>query len=117
MLDAYQAGKLPRRLIFSFAALLAFYTKAEEKEGELFGQRGDQLYRLHESDRILALVKEYSGLSADGYVTAVLRESGLFDELQTLPQFAQLAAADLQSIRKQGAASAMAAVTESGNGQ
>lgn len=117
VLDVYQAGKLPRRLIFSFAALLAFYTKAEEKEGELFGQRDDQLYRLHESDRILALVKEYSGLSADGYVTAVLRESGLFDELQTLPQFAQLAAADLQSIREQGAAAAMAAVTESGNGQ
>ena len=62
-------------------------------------------------------MKEYSGLSPDGYVTAVLRESGLFDELQTLPQFAHLAAADLQSIREQGAAAAMAAVTESGNGQ
>lgn len=117
VLDSYRVGKLPRRLIFSFAALLAFYTKAEEKEGELFGRRGDQFYRLHESPRILAMVKESSGLSADAYVKAVLRESGLFEELETLPQFAYLAAADLQRIREQGAAAAMAAVTESRNEQ
>ena len=87
------------------------------KEGELFGRRGDQFYRLHESPRILVLAKESSGLSADAYVKAVLRESGLFEELETLPQFAYLAAADLQRIREQGAAAAMAAVTESRNEQ
>lgn len=112
--DAYAAGKLPGRLIFSFAALLAFYTVAEEKDGECFGLRGDQPYRLQESTRILALVKRFSPLSPEEYVKGVLRESGIFEELETLPRFAELAAAHLRSIRENGAMASLIAVTESG---
>lgn len=117
VLDACAAGKLPRRLIFSFAALLAFYTKAEEKDGELFGSRGEQLYPLRESGQMLDLVKRYSECSPEQYVEGILRESGMFGELETLPAFARLAAADLHAIREKGAAAALNDMMKGGEPQ
>ena len=63
--DCYAAGKLPRRLVFSFAALLAFYTAAEKKDGELFGLRDGQPYRLQESAQVLALAERFSSGSPE----------------------------------------------------
>ena len=112
--DCYAAGKLPRRLVFSFAALLAFYTAAEKKDGELFGLRDGQPYRLQESAQVLALAERFSSGSPEAYVEAAMREIGLWEEREALPRFAELAAADLRAIRETGALRALAAVTEGG---
>ena len=113
--DCYAAGKLPRRLVFSFAALLAFYTAAEKKDGELFGLRDGQPYRLQESAQVLALAERFSSGTPEAWVEAAMREIGLWEEREALPRFAELAAADLRAIRETGALRALAAVTEGGD--
>ena len=112
--DCYAAGKLPRRLVFSFAALLAFYTAAEKKDGELFGLRDGRPYRLQESARMLALAERFSSGSPEACVEAAMREIGLWEEREALPRFAELTAADLRAIRETGALRALEAVTEGG---
>ena len=112
--DCYAAGKLPRRLVFSFAALLAFYTAAEKKDGELFGLRDGQPYRLQESAQVLALAERFSSGTPEAWVEAAMREIGLWEEREALPRFAELAAADLRAIRETGALRALEAVTEGG---
>ena len=98
-----------------FAALLAFYTAAEKKDGELFGLRDGRPYRLQESPQVLALAERFGSGSPEAYVEAAMRETGLWEEREALPRFAELAAADLRVIRETGALRALAAVTEGGD--
>ena len=96
------------------AAGTALDNAAEKKDGELFGLRDGQPYRLQESAQVLALAERFSSGSPEAWVEAAMREIGLWEEREALPRFAELAAADLRAIRETGALRALAAVTEGG---
>ena len=66
---------------------------------------------------MLDLVKRYSGCSPERYVEGILRESGMFGELETIPAFVRLAAADLHAIREKGAAAALNDMMKGGKPQ
>lgn len=48
-----KCGNLPNKLTFSLAALLAFYTGTEVKDGVLVGHRGDNTYEIKDNQDIL----------------------------------------------------------------
>jgi len=65
-------GRLPEHLTFSLAALLAFYTGTEIRDGALIGHRGDEEYRVLDDRFILEFFAEKSARDIHGYVKAVL---------------------------------------------
>lgn len=112
--DCAASGKTPRLLAFSFAALLAFATAAQESGGALYGVRGGEPYPLRDVPEALSLIRRFSGCGAEDYVRAVCA-SGFFGEMEeNLPGFAALAASDLRALRENGPRAALRAVLEEG---
>lgn len=112
---AFFPGKLTRFLYEWY-----WYGKGTKESGlamlptELIERNGD---RLRESGQMLDLVKRYSQCSPEKYVEGVLRESGMFGELEALPEFARLAAANLNAIREKGASVALNDLAKGGEPQ
>lgn len=100
---AYQAGhgRLPRRLVFSFAALAAFYTR-QERDGAAYSVRDDRA--------VLDFFQSHRDAPPGELIRALAAQTAFWGRnLNTLPGFLRMAAAALEDIETMGMAAALAA--------
>ena len=66
-------GELPRLITFSLAALFAFYSSEDLREGALIAKRADgTVYEIHDDAHVLEFFATNSGKAAGEFVKAVL---------------------------------------------
>ena len=75
-----KTGKLPAPLTFSLAALMAFYSSTELRDGALIGKRGDEEYKIMDDKEVLEFFKEYSNKDTKTFVHAFLSNEGFFGQ-------------------------------------
>ena len=75
-----KTGKLPAHLTFSLAALMAFYSSTELRDGALIGKRGDEEYKIMDDKEVLEFFKEYSNKDTKTFVHAFLSNEGFFGQ-------------------------------------
>lgn len=95
-----EKGTLPKRMTFSFAALLAFYASSDLREDGLHARRSDGTEYLVRDDRaVLAFFAEHSGLPIAEYVNAVASNVEFWGEdLTKYEGFSERVATDLTAI-------------------
>ena len=71
-------GKLPAHLTFSLAALMAFYTGNEIKEGALIGHRNGEEYKVMDDASVLEFFAANSGKEAKEFASAFLGREDFF---------------------------------------
>jgi len=71
-------GKLPAHLTFSLAALMAFYTGSEIKEGALIGHRNGEEYKVMDDASVLEFFAANSGKEAKEFASAFLGREDFF---------------------------------------
>jgi tagaturonate reductase len=97
-------NKLPKHIVFSFAALLAFYTGEEIRDGALIGNREGSDYKIVDDQAILEYCAAHSKtLSTEDYVKGFAANTKFFGEDLTQYQgFTETATTYLTSIRSKG---------------
>lgn len=99
-----RAGKLPKWLTYSLAALLSFYHATEAGDGCLIGKRGNGTYEIHDDADKLAKIRECAAKSDAEYVRSVLAESDWWGEdLTKIQGFLEAVGQHFQNIRELGA--------------
>ncbi len=73
-------GKLPARLTFSLAALMAFYTGTEIRDKALIGHRGEQEYNIMDDAKVLEFFKDHCMLPTCEFVQAFLGTEDFFGQ-------------------------------------
>ena len=74
-------GELPRLITFSLAALFAFYSSDDLREGTLYGKRADGTsYEIHDDAHVLEFFAANSGKEADKFVKAALSNEAFWSE-------------------------------------
>src|SRR5439155_25947688 len=104
-------GKLPPRLTFSLAALIAFYRGTELNGNTLIGHRDGQEYKIHDDIAALETMKSVwsqyddtpagagAGAGAEKVARGVLGSAKLWGEdLNALPGFTAAVTKNLQNI-------------------
>ena len=107
--DYYEERKqLPMMLVFSFSALLAFYTSDILEDGVLQAVREDGTqYPVRDDSSVLNFMQKYSRKSVDRYVTAVAEHTEFWGEnLSGYEGFVKAAEEGLNDIRTLGAKAA-----------
>lgn len=103
-----KTGKLPARLTFSLAALMAFYTGSRMRGKVLIGRRGDEEYEISDDASVLAFFAENSGREEKEFVDAYLsRQDFHGQDLTKVEGLADQVAVYLTQIRELGMRSAM----------
>lgn len=101
-------GKLPTRLCFSLAALMAFYTGSEIKEGALIGHRNGKEYRIMDDLSVLEFFRDNSGEPEDRFAQAFLCNETFFgQDLTKQPGLMDVVSLYLSDIRSLGMRAAM----------
>ena len=97
-------NKLPKHIVFSFAALLAFYTGEEIRDGALIGSREGSDYKIVDDQPILEYCAAHSKtLSTEDYVKGFASNVNFFGEdLTQYEGFAEATAEYLTAIRAAG---------------
>ena len=73
-------GKLPARLTFSLAALMAFYTGSEIRENALIGYRNGQEYNIMDDMAVLEFFRDNSGKSSAEFAAGFLGRVDFFGQ-------------------------------------
>ena len=73
-------GKLPARLTFSLAALMAFYTGSEIRDKALIGHRDGQEYNIMDDMAVMEFFRDNSGNSSAEFVKAFLGRMDFFGQ-------------------------------------
>jgi len=74
-------GELPRLITFSLAALFAFYSSEDLREGTLYAKRVDgTAYEIHDDAHVLEFFAANSGKDADTFVKAALSNEVFWGE-------------------------------------
>ncbi len=98
-------GRLPEKLVFSFAALIKFYQGKEIVDGTLIGNRGTDTYNIKDTAEYLETFKnETLGfVDAKTYVTNICKREEMWGlDLNTVDGFAELVISYFESIEKNG---------------
>jgi len=97
-----QHGCLPRHIVFSFAALLAFYTADDLRPDGLYASRRDGVPYLVRDDRaVLEFFAGHSRLPAAEFVDAAAsREDFWGEDLRKYPGFSAMVTEYLEDIRQ-----------------
>ncbi len=96
-------GKLPKHLTFSIAALMAFYTGSEIRDGALIGDRNGQEYKIMDDADVLEFFAANSKKPANQVVSMFLGNVKFFGEdLNAQPGLTDAVVADLELIRAEG---------------
>ena len=95
-------GRLPKRLTFSFAALLAFYTSSDLREDGLHAVRADgTAYTVRDDRAVLTFFAENSVRPAAEFVDAAASRADFWGEdLRRYEGFAESVIKDLTAIRR-----------------
>ena len=108
---AEQNGKLPERLTMSLAALIAFYSGSEIKDGALIGHRNGEEYLIKDDAFVLEFFAENSSKSADELTKLVLSNEKFWGtDLTKIPGAEKAVAAFLSDIRTSGVRSTMRSI-------
>lgn len=110
---------LPKRIVFSFAALCAFYLGSEYEDGALVGNRNGEPYLIKDDCAVLAFFagvsKQYLNgvIGAKEYILSIADNSTLWGEsLHAIKGFTNLAVNYFNDIMKNGSLSAMSNVND-----
>ncbi|MBR4223658.1 MAG: tagaturonate reductase [Oscillospiraceae bacterium] len=100
--------RIPNCLAFSLAALIAFYSGSEIRDGALIGHRGDEEYQIRDDKAVLEFFSQNSSLDADALTHAVLSEKSFWGEdLTDRPGLEAVIAMMLEDIRTEGIRAAL----------
>ncbi|QEY35284.1 tagaturonate reductase [Caproiciproducens galactitolivorans] len=113
--DQYRAaGKPPKLLTFSFAALMAFYQSDEWKEHALIGRRNGESYEIHDDESVLNFFRCNSRKPVNEFVRAFASETSFWGEnLTEYNRFEEMVCGYLSDILEKGMAKAMEHVLSS----
>lgn len=101
-------GKLPKRLSFSLAALIAFYSGDEIREKALIGHRKAEEYRILDDEAVLCFFAENSRKPSDELVSAFLKKEEFWGQDLTEIAGLVLTVSDiLEDIRQLGMRTAL----------
>ena len=103
-------GKLPPRLTFSLASLMALYHGGKLEGGKLVCLRGDEPYTLQDDPAVLAFFAEGNGKPADELVREFLSNTDFFgQDLTAVPGLYESVLASYNEILEKGMRAAMTA--------
>ena len=95
--------ELPKRLTFSLAALIAFYSGTEIRNGALIGKRDGAEYEIHDDLNVLEFFKNNSSLPSNQLSELFLSTETFFGcAIADYDGAADMVAEYLESIRKDG---------------
>ena len=101
-------GKLPAHLTFSLAALMAFYTGTEMRDGKLVGHRGDEEYMISDDAPVLEFFAANSCKDTAELVAAFLSNESFFgQDLTAVAGLKDAVAAYLDDIKANGMRAAL----------
>lgn len=101
-------GVPPKLIVFSFAALLAFYSSHEKRENLLFGKRNGEFYEIHDNANILDFFAKNSFKPVNEYVNATMRNVAFWGkDLTQFHHFESMVCDDLTEMRARGMKAAM----------
>lgn len=110
-------GKLPKRLVFSLAALLTVYRTGDLKDGVLYSKRDGQPFEMKDDAKTLEFMKttweQYEPTSQKALTTAktLLAAKQIWgQDLNSVPGLTEAVAQDLILITTEGMRSAMAEI-------
>lgn len=96
-------GKLPEHLTFSLAALIAFYSGTELRDGALIGHRNGEEYLIKDDKAVLEFFAENSSLSPEELADKVLGNVSFWGiDLREYDGAAQKVSAYISDIRELG---------------
>ena len=100
--------KLPARLTFSLAALMAFYTGTEIRDKALIGHRNGQEYHILDDMAVLEFFRDNSGKDSAEFTKAFLGNIDFFgQDLNCIEGLTAAVAAHLDDIRSNGMRAAL----------
>ena len=96
-------GRVPRRLAFSLASLMAFYTGSITGERELTGHRGSESYKVVDDADVLEFFAANSGKEPKEFAHAVLANTDFWgQDLSALAGVEETIVSYLTDIRELG---------------
>ena len=101
-------GKLPARLTFSLAALMAFYQGDEIRDGALIGTRNGEEYRIMDDAAVMEFFRDNCRKETSEFVKAFLARSDFFgQDLNEIEGLTKTLVAHLNDIKENGMRSAL----------
>ena len=101
-------GKLPAKLTFSLAALMAFYTGSEIRDKALIGHRGDQEYNIMDDQAVLEFFRDNSGKRSAEFAECFLGREDFFGQnLNEIKGLTTAVTTYLNDIKENGMRSAL----------
>ncbi len=98
-----KTGKLPLRLTFSIAALMAFYTGNEIRNNALIGHRNDKEYNIMDDKNVLEFFCQHSSDSSEDFTKAFLSRTDFFgQDLTKINGLPEAVTAYLDDIKNNG---------------
>lgn len=105
-------GKLPAHLTFSIAALMAFYTGTEIRDGVLIGHRNGEEYSVKDDAQVLEFFRDNCEKDTREFVTAYLgREDFHGQNLNEVPGLTDAVVAYLDDIKTNGMRAALCKIS------
>ncbi|MCI9338402.1 MAG: tagaturonate reductase [Lachnospiraceae bacterium] len=105
-------GRLPARLTFSLAALLAFYHGTEIRGNALVGHREGEEYEIRDDGEVLEFFRENSERDSRALTEAFLGKEAFFgQDLNRTEGLTEAVAAYLEDIRKNGMRAALCRIS------
>lgn len=96
-------GKLPARLTFSLAALMAFYTGTEIRDKALIGHRDGQEYNVMDDTAVLEFFRDNSAKESAEFAKAFLGRVDFFgQDLNEIEGLTDAVTAHLDDIKANG---------------
>ena len=107
-----QFGMLPACLTFSLAALMAFYSSTEMREGKLIGYRNGEVYRISDDAAVLEFFATYSAKNTEEFVSTFLSNESFFgQDLAKIPGLKDTVVLYLDDIKANGMREALCRIS------
>lgn len=105
-------GRLPRRLTFSLAALMAFYHGTQICDQALIGHRDGQEYRILDDREVLEFFRDNCGKECGEFVEAFLGREDFFGrDLNEISGLTEAVTSYLREIREKGMRAALCGIS------
>ena len=105
-------GRLPAHMTFSIAALMAFYTGTEIKDGALIGHRDGEEYSIKDDMNVLEFFRDNCGKDTKSFVTAYLgREDFHGQDLNKVSGLTDAVVSYLDDIKANGMRAALCRIS------
>lgn len=110
--DVDKFGKLPAHMTFSIAALMAFYTGTEIRDGVLIGHRNGEEYSVKDDMPVLEFFRDNCEKDTRTFVTSYLgREDFHGQDLNQVPGLTDAVTAYLDDIKTNGMRAALCRIS------